>query len=69
MEMVSIIVNGREERVLEGTTLLEMVEKRGLSPERVVAELNFQIIGKESWSDCRLKAQDSIELVGFVGGG
>ncbi|SEM43306.1 sulfur carrier protein [Syntrophus gentianae] len=63
-------INGREENLPDGlVSLQELVENRGLVPERVVVEVNLQVISREDWPTVRLQEEDSIEIVSFVGGG
>ncbi len=63
-------INGKEENLPDGlVTLQELVENRGLVPERVVVEVNLQVISREDWPMVNLREEDSIEIVSFVGGG
>lgn len=64
-----IIVNGEHTDIPEGTSLLELIESRGLDPRAVVAELNLDIVPAESFAQVRLCPSDSLELLQFVGGG
>jgi len=64
-----IIVNGEEEHVTEGTTLLAYIESRGLDPRTVVAELNLDIVPAEAFAEILFNPDDSLELLHFVGGG
>jgi sulfur carrier protein len=63
-------INGKEETLPEGlTTLQELVENRALVPERVVVEVNLQVVPREDWPKVNLREEDSLEIVSFVGGG
>jgi sulfur carrier protein len=63
-------INGKEESLPdEPMTLRELVTNRGLVPERVVVEVNLQVIPRENWPAVNLRDEDSIEIVSFVGGG
>lgn len=64
-----IIINGENEEIQEGITLLELISGRGLDPRTVVAELNRSIIAGEDFAAVRLNPDDSLELLHFVGGG
>ncbi|MDY0188518.1 MAG: sulfur carrier protein ThiS [Syntrophus sp. (in: bacteria)] len=67
---MKVRINGREESLPDrSVTLQELVENRGLAPERVVVELNLEVIPREHWPTVTLQAEDSVELVSFVGGG
>ncbi|MBQ8173354.1 MAG: sulfur carrier protein ThiS [Mailhella sp.] len=64
-----ITVNGEQTSIVEGTTLLSLIESRGLDPQAVVAELNLDIVPAGTFADVRLNPGDSLELLQFVGGG
>ena len=64
-----ITINGANEDLAEGTSLLQLIEGRGLDPQAVVAELNFDIVPAGTFADVRLNPGDSLELLHFVGGG
>ena len=66
---MQISINGEKEDIAEGLTLLELIEARGLAPNPVVAELNFDIVPAQAFADVRLNPGDSLELLHFVGGG
>ncbi len=64
-----VYINGQK-RTLDGdVTLLELLEKLGLNPDRVAVELNHQVVLKENFSGHRLQDEDRLEIVRFVGGG
>ncbi|WP_339279776.1 thiamine phosphate synthase [Paenibacillus sp. FSL W8-1187] len=65
---VDIVLNGGPHRTAAGT-LERLVEERGLSGRRIVAEADGQIVPREEWSRCRLRRGMAVELVHFVGGG
>ncbi len=64
-----ITINGEQEDVREGLTLLELVTDRGLDPRAVIAELNLSIVSREDFAKVHLRAEDNLELLHFVGGG
>jgi len=67
---MKVRINGREEMLPDSvTTLQELVVNQGLAPERIVAEVNLQVIPCENWPTVSLRDEDSIEIVSFVGGG
>ena len=63
-----VVVNG-EQYQTECSTLEQLVIQQELNPDSVVAEVNREIVKKENRADFRLKDEDRIELVRFVGGG
>lgn len=67
---MKVRINGKEEILPDKVmTLQELVVDRGLIPERVVIEVNLQVIPSEYWPTVRLREEDHIEIVSFVGGG
>lgn len=66
---MNIEVNGKVLQFDEGinlTQLLEIIEYRG---KMFVVEKNQEIIYKEQYDGCSIVDGDSIEIVGFAGGG
>jgi sulfur carrier protein len=67
---MNVRINGKEEAISEGSVTIErLVQKRGLFPERVVVEVNLEVVPREKWSTVSLRDEDQIEIVSFVGGG
>ena len=66
---VKIILNGKEEILLRPMTVRELVSLKGWNPDKIVVELNREIVGKEAWADLSLKENDTMEILSFVGGG
>ncbi|MFC5469060.1 thiamine phosphate synthase [Cohnella suwonensis] len=65
---VHVTVNGRPART-QATTLFELAKQYGLESRRVVAELNGEVVPRQSWSDTPLHIGSLVEFVHFVGGG
>ncbi len=66
---MKIVLNGKEETLLKPMTIRELIEAKGSEPDRIVVELNLEIIGKEAWSGVVLKNGDKMEILRFIGGG
>ncbi len=67
---MNVRINGREESLPGGRmTLQDLVINRELIPERIVLEVNLQVIPRENWAAVSLNEDDSVEIVSFVGGG
>lgn len=64
-----IIVNGKEIKLTEDTTVAEYLEQNQYQVKRIAVELNGDILPKYSYSDTMLKDGDRLEVVTFVGGG
>ena len=61
-------ING-EEKEIAGKNLLEYLKEAGFEPERVVVELNLDIISKDEFGNTIIQDEDVIEVLRFVGGG
>ena len=68
-ETITIQLNGQEELILPEQTLEQLIISRFGEFPNIVAELNGEIISRESWNVTLLQPQDCLELVHFVGGG
>ena len=61
-------VNGEKVQA-SGQTIAEYLKNTGYNADRVVVELNLQIISKDKYSEITLKENDAVEILNFVGGG
>ena len=66
---LSITVNGESRELAAPISLAQLITILGLKPEQVAIELNQVVIRRASWENTRLKHDDRIEIVHFVGGG
>ena len=67
--MFYITVNGIQQESNKGTTLLELIRNLGVEGKVMACALNMEIVKKEQWETQEIRANDSIELLEFVGGG
>lgn len=65
---MQMTINGRTEEI-DVQTIAELVRHKGLSPERLVVELNMNIVRQDRWTHTLLREGDTLELLSFVGGG
>lgn len=63
-----LIVNG-EEKNIAGMTLGEYLRAEGRDPVRIAVMINESIVPKSSYETTVLSDGDTVEIVGFVGGG
>ena len=63
-----VTINGQNENIA-GRNLYEYLEEVGYEIDRVVVELNLNILTKEELKTRTIKENDSIEVLRFVGGG
>jgi len=66
---VRIILNGKADEVDEGASVLELIEKLGLSGRRLAVLMDNEVVRKSQFGDVRLRADCKIEIVQMVGGG
>lgn len=69
MSQLTIIVNGKETNVTDGSVLDDLVKSFGLNLERLAVELNKRIVHRADWHSTRITDGDKVEIVHFVGGG
>ncbi len=63
------VVNGNEVEGVDGSSILDLLIKNKLDRDRVVVEVNGEIVKKELWGEVILKEKDAVVLLSFVGGG
>jgi len=67
-----LFVNGLP-RTLDGldspTSLVSVLERLELRPDRIAVELNGEIAPRAKWTELTVADRDRIEVVHFVGGG
>lgn len=66
---MTVVVNGEETQIADGTSVDKVIETLGLKPERVAVELNHRIVRRSQWTSTALSEGDRVEIVHFVGGG
>lgn len=64
-----ITCNGKQQLIDNTTTLYNLLRELNLAPDTVVAEINNKIIDRDQYETLRLKEDDQVELIRFVGGG
>jgi len=64
-----VTVNGKAEEIGDGTTVAAYLSGRGLDPQRVAVEVNRKTVKRADFAGTVLHAQDTVEIVQFVGGG
>lgn len=62
-------LNGKNIDFKENTTILTLLKNIGVEIDRVVVEINLDIIENEQYKKYILKEDDVIEVIRFVGGG
>ncbi|GAB1535854.1 sulfur carrier protein ThiS [Geovibrio sp. ADMFC3] len=67
--MIKAVINGKEAEVKKDSTLAEIISLYKLNPERVVAEVNGNVLTRDKYADTLVNNGDKVELINFVGGG
>lgn len=66
---MELVVNGKPMQLSEGATAVELLNQLGVEPERVVVEVNLNILKRAQLGSTVLQTGDQVEIVHFVGGG
>ena len=66
---IKIKLNGKYITIHDKITLLNLVKKTKISVNKVAIELNKEIVNKKSLNKIKIKKNDKIEIVHFIGGG
>lgn len=66
---IEIFINGEPRAVASGFSVTDLVESLELTAGRLAIELNLSILPRAAWPETRLRANDKLEIVHFVGGG
>ncbi|WP_326513127.1 sulfur carrier protein ThiS [Clostridium intestinale] len=62
-------VNGKEYALKESRSLVELLRELKVDPNRIVVEINYEIVNREDIEGRLLNEDDSIEIISFMGGG
>ena len=66
---IKIKLNGKFVKIQDKTTLLSLLKKLKVPIKKVAIELNKTIANKKSLGKVKVKKNDKIEIVHFIGGG
>ena len=64
-----ININGGRRELPDGATVSDLLELLKIVPERVVVEVNLNILKRAEHASTVLQEGDQVEIVHFVGGG
>lgn len=62
-------VNGKEVIFQNNKTIIDLLNDYNLNKDRVVVEINLEIVENETYETYVLKEHDAIEIISFIGGG
>jgi len=66
---IKIKINGKLSTINENLSLLIFLKQLEIPLKKVAIELNQEIIDKKKLNKIKLKKNDNIEIVHFIGGG
>jgi len=66
---IKIKLNGKFIKIQDKITLLSLIKKLKVSIKKVAIELNQTIANKKSLGKIKIKKNNKIEIVHFIGGG
>ena len=67
--MAKIQLNGKKIKVSKDINIKDLVKKYRLDEKKIAIELNGEILPKNHFKKKKLKNNDKIEIVHFIGGG
>ena len=66
---IKIKINGKLSLIEDNLSLLNCIKKLKIPLKKVAIELNQEIMDKKKLNKIKLKKNDNIEIVHFIGGG
>ena len=66
---MDVMVNGKPMQLADGVTAAALLQQLNIQPERVVVEVNLNVLKRAQLASTVLHAGDQVEIVHFVGGG
>ena len=69
IKKIKIKINGKLSTINDNLSLSNYLKKLNIPLKKVAIELNQEIIDKNKISKIKLKKDDKIEIVHFIGGG
>jgi len=69
IKKIKIKINGKLSTIQDNSTLNKYLKKLKVPLKKVAIELNQEIVNKNHLKKIKLKNNDKIEIVHFIGGG
>ena len=66
---IALQINGKPETITSPLNVTDFLRNRSIEPSHVALEINGVIVSKDEFDTYHINANDSIEIVRFVGGG
>ena len=69
IKKIKIRLNGKEKQIAENSKIQKLINDLKIPIKKVAIELNQEILDKKVLNKLKLKKNDKIEIVHFIGGG
>ena len=69
IKKIKIKLNGKEKQIPENFKINKLINDLKIPIKKVAIELNQEILNKKKLHKIKLKKNDNIEIVHFIGGG
>ena len=67
--MAKIQLNGKKVKIQRSLSIKDLIKKYRLKENKIAIELNGTILPKDHYKNKKIKNNDKIEIVQFIGGG
>jgi sulfur carrier protein len=67
--MAKIQLNGKKVKIQRNLSIKDLMKKYRLKENKIAIELNGTILPKDHYKNKKVKNNDKIEIVQFIGGG
>ncbi len=67
--MAKIQLNGKKVKIQRNLSIKDLIKKYRLRENKIAIELNGTILPKDHYKNKKVKNNDKIEIVQFIGGG
>jgi sulfur carrier protein len=67
--MAKIQLNGKKVKIQRNLSIKDLIKKYRLKENKIAIELNGTILPKDRYKNKKVKNNDKIEIVQFIGGG
>ena len=69
IKKIKIRLNGKEKQIAENSKISKLIIDLKIPIKKVAIELNQEILDKKKLHKIKLKKNDRVEIVHFIGGG
>lgn len=66
---MKVTINGKPEDIESGMAVEQLLALKDLPTQQVVIEINGELVKRDRWAEVTLQAEDTVEILRFVGGG